>query len=55
MKKGLVLSIITVSAFDVTRLTRTIQSCENLNADLEHLFVVPPKDYESLNAIEKYA
>jgi glycosyltransferase involved in cell wall biosynthesis len=55
MKNVPVLTLITVSAFDVLRLERTIQSCATLNADLEHLFVIPPKDYESAKLIEAYA
>ena len=54
MKQNPTLSIITVAAFDATRLLRTIESSRTLHGDLEHLFVVPFGDSDSLNAIAAY-
>ena len=49
------LTLVTVSAFDLSRLSRTIESCKGMAADLEHLFVIPSNDLESLEAIELYS
>jgi len=49
------LTLVTVSAFDLSRLSRTIVSCKGMVADLEHLFVIPSNDLESLEAIDLYS
>ncbi|ASY16711.1 glycosyltransferase [Candidatus Planktophila versatilis] len=49
------LTLVTVSAFDLSRLSRTIESCKGMVADLEHLFVIPSNDLESLEAIDLYS
>ena len=47
--------MITVSAFDLPRLLRTLESCKNLDSDLEHLFVIPSADLDSIQAIKSYS
>ena len=55
MSESPTLTLVTVSAFDLSRLSRTIESCKGMVADLEHLFVIPSNDLESLEAINLYS
>ena len=48
---SLLLTIVTVSSFDHTRLKRTLQSTRILPTGVEHVFVVPEKDLESRELI----
>lgn len=54
MSSEIVLSLITVAAFDHTRLKKTIISAQGLNAGIEHLFVVPESDVTSIEMIEEH-
>jgi hypothetical protein len=48
---SLLLTIVTVSSFDHTRLSRTLRSTRILPSEVEHVFVVPEQDLESRDLI----
>jgi hypothetical protein len=50
-----ILTIITVTAFDLARLKRTLKSISGSTAQIEHVFVLPENDQESLNLVRDYA
>jgi putative colanic acid biosynthesis glycosyltransferase len=50
---SLLLTIVTVSSFDHTRLTRTLRSTRILPDGVEHVFVVPEQDLESRELISR--
>jgi hypothetical protein len=50
-----ILTVITVTAFDPDRLKRTLKSLSGSPAQIEHLFVLPENDQESLNLVRDYA
>lgn len=49
---SLLLTVVTVSAFDHTRLKRTLQSTKNLPDKVEHVCIIPEKDLESRNLLD---
>ena len=53
VNKALV-SIITVSAFDSTRLEKTLRSCSEISNDVEHIIVLPSTDYDSQELCSKF-
>ncbi len=54
MKNEIVLTLITVAAFDHIRLTKTINSTSSLEAGIEQLFVIPEADTTSIQMIEDH-
>ena len=48
---SLLLTVVTVSAFDHTRLKRTLQSTKNLPDQVEHVCIIPERDLESRNLL----
>ena len=49
------LSLITVSAFESSRLIRTLTSTQGVKANIEHVFVIPYEDDSSRNIISAYS
>jgi len=49
---SLLLTIVTVSAFDHTRLKSTLESTQLLPSGVEHVFIIPENDLDSRNLLE---
>ena len=50
-----ILSIVTITAFEVERLTRTLNSTRGLYRNVEHVFVIPADDYIGKQIVYEYA
>ena len=51
MSEKTLLSIVTVSAFDVERLLKTIKSLNKIPSEIEHVVVLPNIDYKSIELL----
>ena len=54
MRENMTLTIVTVAAFDQTRLQKTMESTKGLGPGVEHLFVIPEADSIARKIIEEY-